>query len=172
MGRIHLFDHTARPGPAHVCGRCRRADLVRIPGDSRCSGRRTLRCGKAVEGHPAHPMDVHDSAGFDRLGLHRLDAFHRPDSYQEFLSEYTSTKDAFLHEARVHLFRRDRYRHRLAAAEDREAADAYAIIASRENLIMERYFPHTMRTPFSDFAAIRSPPSKRLKTRTRFTEVR
>ena len=73
-----------------------------------------------------------------------LDAFHRPDSYQAFLSEYASTKDAFLHEARVHLFRRDRYRYRLAAAEDREAADAYAIIAYRENLIMERYFPHTM----------------------------
>jgi len=75
-----------------------------------------------------------------------LDTFHSPHRYKEFLDEYTSAKDPFLHEARVHLFRRDRYRHRLAELEedDHETAAHYAMIAYRENLIMERYFPHTM----------------------------
>jgi VanZ family protein len=75
-----------------------------------------------------------------------LDEYHSPARYKEFCNEYTSKKDAFLHEARVHLFRRDRHRHNLAAPEedDRITALEHATIAYRENLIMERYFSHTL----------------------------
>ena len=63
-----------------------------------------------------------------------LDAYHTPAVYDEFLSIYTVTADPFLHEARVHLFRRDRYRH--TAAEQRlsdpAAYRASITIAHRE----------------------------------------
>jgi len=68
------------------------------------------------------------------------------DDYERFLDEYTPITDPFLHEARVHLFRRDRY---LTTAEwhlDNE--DWYrgdVTVGYRENRILEDFFPNTLR---------------------------
>ena len=75
-----------------------------------------------------------------------LDEYHSPDRYAEFLDTFSFVDDPFLCEARVHLFRRDRYRH--TAAEHRTTdPDEYRrhiTIAYRENLIMESRFPNTL----------------------------
>lgn len=72
---------------------------------------------------------------------------HRSDeAYAAFLERYTPVSDPFLHEARVHLFRRDRYR---ALAEERppgsRAHRERLSVAYRENRILEKYFPETLR---------------------------
>lgn len=73
-----------------------------------------------------------------------LDRYQDPETYEDMLERYTPLNDPFLHEARVHLFRRDRY---LAKAEEEGPASEryreYMTIAYRENLIMEKYFTHT-----------------------------
>jgi hypothetical protein len=67
---------------------------------------------------------------------------HRDDpAYYEFLVRYPPQRDAFLHELRVHLFRRDRY----ARFAGRNRADPIefgklATIALRENRIVEAHF--------------------------------
>jgi hypothetical protein len=68
------------------------------------------------------------------------------DDYQSFLERYTPINDPFLHEARIHLFRRDRYlitaeRHR----EDEKWYRKDLTVGYRENRILERYFPETLR---------------------------
>jgi hypothetical protein len=65
--------------------------------------------------------------------------------YRHFLHRYPVYSDPLLVEARVHLFRRDRY----AALAIRHAADpvvmtGHSVIAHRENQILERYFPHVL----------------------------
>jgi len=68
--------------------------------------------------------------------------------YERFLREYTPMRDPFLHEARVHLFVRDRS---LGLAEERRAdgnlerARRDWTVAWRENRILEDYFGHTLR---------------------------
>ena len=68
--------------------------------------------------------------------------------YERFLREYTPMRDPFLHEARVHLFVRDRS---LELAEERRAdgnlrrARRDWTVAWRENRILEDYFGHTLR---------------------------
>jgi VanZ family protein len=63
-----------------------------------------------------------------------------------FIAQYTTIRDPFLHEMRVHLFRRDRY---LETARTRkEGSDKWRsllTVAHRENLILEKYFPVTLR---------------------------
>lgn len=75
-----------------------------------------------------------------------LDRFRDRSSYREFLSIYTPVSDPFVHEARVHLFRRDQH---LDWAADEEKAfhapDVHLAVAFRENRIMEKYFPETLR---------------------------
>ncbi|OGH55953.1 MAG: hypothetical protein A3G34_02050 [Candidatus Lindowbacteria bacterium RIFCSPLOWO2_12_FULL_62_27] len=67
-------------------------------------------------------------------------------SYGKFLRTYTSKKDPYIHEARVHLFRRDRY---LRKSQDTGTADeqerlGHLHVAVMENRILERYFPALM----------------------------
>lgn len=74
-----------------------------------------------------------------------LDRYQDKSMYDEFLDAYTPLTDPFLHEARVHLFRRNFYfvdaaRHR----NDNQTYAKYMTIAYRENQIMEKYFPVTM----------------------------
>jgi len=68
------------------------------------------------------------------------------DDYKLFLDEYTPITDPFLHEARVHLFRRDRY---LTTAEwhldDETWYRQDLTVGYRENLILEQYFSNTLR---------------------------
>ncbi|MFQ5676348.1 MAG: VanZ family protein, partial [bacterium] len=80
-----------------------------------------------------------------------LNRYRSDSTYSQFLKTYTPATDPFLHEARVHLFRRDRYFQQ--AKKESEASDAFQndiVVAHRENLIMEKYFPNTLKR--SNFA--------------------
>jgi hypothetical protein len=69
-----------------------------------------------------------------------------PSAYDAFLAEHSAVSDPFLHELRVHLFRRDRYV---------ETADTHGddppwrardmTVATRENAFLERFAPATLR---------------------------
>lgn len=75
-----------------------------------------------------------------------LDAYRDDQQYFEFLKIYTPITDPFLHEARVHLFRRDRYLSK--ALENTRNPETYRFqvtVAHRENQIMEKYFSNTLR---------------------------
>jgi VanZ family protein len=74
-----------------------------------------------------------------------LDRFKDGVTYGTFLRIYTPITDPFVHEARVHLFRRDKYFE--AAEKHRNDPAKYAeclTIAFRENQIMEKYFTTTL----------------------------
>jgi VanZ family protein len=74
-----------------------------------------------------------------------LDQFREDSAYGRFLELYTPVNDPFLHEARVHLFRRDRYMaNSLLVVNDEEEYRRYLSIAYCENQIMEKYFPNTL----------------------------
>lgn len=75
-----------------------------------------------------------------------LDRYHERRKYLEFLKTYTPHVDPFVHEARVHLFRRDRYLF-LATKEtdDKALSRSYRDVAYREHLIMAKYFPQTLQ---------------------------
>ncbi|MBM9536637.1 VanZ family protein [Desulfobulbus alkaliphilus] len=74
-----------------------------------------------------------------------LDQLRSDQAYHQFVTRFPAYQDPLLAEARVHLFRRDRY-----AAMARQAADAaqrqqrYAHIAHGENTILELYFPNIL----------------------------
>ncbi len=75
-----------------------------------------------------------------------LDRFQDNKAYRKFLEIYTPLKDPFAHEARVHLFARDH--HFSVSAKYRDNPKRYAkdlTRAFRENQIMEKYFPNTLR---------------------------
>jgi hypothetical protein len=76
----------------------------------------------------------------------RILAGSSDDDYKSFLERYTPISDPFLHEARVHLFRRDRY---LLTAEwhpeDEHWYRSDLTVGYRENRILERFFPGTLR---------------------------
>ena len=65
--------------------------------------------------------------------------------YASFLVRYSPITDPFMHELRVHLFRRDRYLE--DALDPKHAKDAvkYFNIAYRENQILERWFGSSLR---------------------------
>lgn len=74
-----------------------------------------------------------------------LAAYATDDRYDAFLARYTPVTDPFVHEARVHLFRRDRI---LALADDHPGDEEWyrwhVSTAYRENAILERWFPRTL----------------------------
>ena len=71
-----------------------------------------------------------------------LDEYIGGKGYRLFHARFTVTRDAYIHEAGVHLFRRDRYFNRAQKADD----DAAALhnIAYRENQILRMYFPQAI----------------------------
>lgn len=74
-----------------------------------------------------------------------LNAYHDPRKYGDFLTTYTPVTDPFLHEARVHLFRRDHYR--AVAPKYSANPQQYALhvtIAYREHQFMAEFFPETL----------------------------
>jgi hypothetical protein len=75
-----------------------------------------------------------------------LNIYRDRSAYQEFLSIYTPVSDPFLHEARVHLFSRD-YSFSLAKIyKDKPKQHAKLLTTVfRENQILEKYFPNTLR---------------------------
>lgn len=76
----------------------------------------------------------------------RLDELPTLDDYREFLRRYTPFNDPFLHEARVHLNRRDYYLTSAAEYQERDVAEFRRrfTIAHYENRIMEKYFRETL----------------------------
>ncbi len=69
------------------------------------------------------------------------------DDYGEFLATFNPITDPFLHELRVHLFRRDRYMQTARMHEDegdRRWARKDWTVAHRENAVLERYFGQTL----------------------------
>jgi len=75
-----------------------------------------------------------------------LNLFQGEKKYKIFLQFYTPISDPFVHEARVHLFRRNRYlRTALYHKNDPEEFDRRMAIAFRENQIMEKYFHDTLQ---------------------------
>lgn len=87
-----------------------------------------------------------DSARAEEAG-HVLRERGADEAYAEFLAAHTTIGDPFLHEIRVHLFRRDRYL--LTAERHREPRPHQfrhdRAVALREQEILETYFPATMR---------------------------
>lgn len=76
----------------------------------------------------------------------QLDRLPTQDDYAEFLSLYTPFNDPFLHEARVHLNRRDYYLTSAKMYQENDLAEfrRRMTIAYFENRIMEKYFPETL----------------------------
>lgn len=75
-----------------------------------------------------------------------LESYRGARAYDRFLAAYTPLVDPFLHEARVHLFRRDHYlsvawKHR----RDEKDFRYHNTVAFRENQILEKYFGETLR---------------------------
>ncbi|MFH0953741.1 MAG: VanZ family protein, partial [Verrucomicrobiota bacterium] len=75
-----------------------------------------------------------------------LEEYRGMGAYERFLATYAPQRDPFVHEARVHLFRRDHY---LAVAWKHRTNPAsyfyHMTVAYRENQIMEKYFGRTLR---------------------------
>ena len=77
-----------------------------------------------------------------------LDRYPTRESMQAFDPLYTIVTDPFILEARIHLYRRDRYVERAGKAQIKNPQDSKTVrdlltIAWRENLILEKYFPAT-----------------------------
>jgi hypothetical protein len=89
-------------------------------------------------------------------GSRILAQYQDRERYREFLELYTPVSDPFLHEARVHLFRRDRFLE-WAEGTGETGPETYALpahedefreqmtVAYRENQILERYFAGVLR---------------------------
>jgi VanZ family protein len=71
-----------------------------------------------------------------------LDEYLRGKGYKRFLSSFTVPRDAYAHEAGVHLFRRNRYFDK--AQKDSENQGNQYNIAYRENQILGKYFPESI----------------------------
>ncbi len=69
-----------------------------------------------------------------------LDRYRDREQYLEFLDIYTPVTDPFLHEARVHLFRRDVHLERARDADEDEERRRLFTIAYWENRILEGHF--------------------------------
>jgi hypothetical protein len=64
--------------------------------------------------------------------------------YKQFLREYNPITDPFIHELRIHIFRRDTHSDKArATSEISEKKESY-FIAYKENLILEKYFSQSI----------------------------
>jgi hypothetical protein len=64
-------------------------------------------------------------------------------SYKQFLREFNPIVNAFLHELRVHAYRRDAYIRKANKAPVIKAKKKFYFIAFKENLILDKYFTRT-----------------------------
>ena len=76
----------------------------------------------------------------------RILAAYGDARYKEFLTTYTPVSDPFVHEARVHMFARDKH---LSLARDAKLTAAergwHATVSWREDVILQKYFGATLR---------------------------
>lgn len=61
-------------------------------------------------------------------------------NYQQFIREYNPITDPFMHELRVHIFRRDRYFKKANKSSNPKEKKKFYLIAYKENLILKKYF--------------------------------
>lgn len=105
--------------------------------------------GDAAHGFFRSRLQVDDlrRASSDRAeeGRRILDLYRERERYQEFLEVYSPLADPFLHEARVHLVRRDSHMRRASNAEQRATQARYFATAYWENRILEAYFGGVIR---------------------------
>jgi len=73
-------------------------------------------------------------------GARILDRYSAGEDYAEFLAIYSPLADPFLHEARVHLFRRDVNLGRAFESDDATTQGRFFATAYWENRILEEYF--------------------------------
>ncbi len=85
-----------------------------------------------------------------------LDQYRGHAAYGHFLKAFPSGRDPFLHEARVHIFSRNRNLGRARKARDDPGLfGLHRTVAWREHLILESYFGHTLAASKSAFPARR-----------------
>jgi len=65
--------------------------------------------------------------------------------YKQFIQEYNPAADPFMHELRVHIFRRDIYFKKGKKASSIDKKKESYFIAYKENLILEKYFPRSIK---------------------------
>ncbi len=65
--------------------------------------------------------------------------------YEQFLKEYNPMTNPFMHELRVHIFRRDTYLKKGKSASNLKKKKEFYLIAYRENLILENYFSNSIK---------------------------
>ena len=76
------------------------------------------------------------------------------NEYGVFISRYSPVRDPFLHELRVHLFRRDRYWDLARANRDNPAKhQEFSRISFTEQRLLENWYPHTVRAAGMDWPA-------------------
>jgi len=61
-------------------------------------------------------------------------------NYEQFLREYNPITNPFIHEIRVHIFRRDTYFEKVKSASSLNKKKEFFFIAYKENLILEKFF--------------------------------
>jgi hypothetical protein len=86
-------------------------------------------------------------------GARILDQYRARDQYSTFLERYSPATDPFLHEARVHLFRRDVHLERGMNSEDAEMQGRHFATAYWENRILQDYFGDLVRASSYDWPA-------------------
>lgn len=75
-----------------------------------------------------------------------LDRYTSRESFAHFRKTYTVHSDPYVHEAGIHLFRRNRHLERASLEETNEAKRReFYNIALRENQILDKYFPTALR---------------------------
>jgi hypothetical protein len=75
--------------------------------------------------------------------------------YGLFLRHYSATRDPFLHEVRVRLFRRDRYWRRAQTQRNPAKRKGFLHVSFNEQRLLERWYPHTLRAAGKDWSADR-----------------
>ena len=79
-------------------------------------------------------------------GAKILQRFKAYETYGQFLKIYTPYNDPFLHELKVHLFRRDEYIWRsLDMSARKETIATNCTVAFRENALLEKYFSKALQ---------------------------
>jgi VanZ family protein len=87
-------------------------------------------------------MDTNRSAEAAKI----LQQFKDYGTYAQFLKLYNPYRDPFLHELKVHQFRRDEYIWRtLDRSANKDTIRTYCTVAFRENTLLEKYFPKTLQ---------------------------
>lgn len=103
--------------------------------------------------------DAEIGSFYSRLSLEELERRDRDNSdqnaqilreskekdYEEFLRNFPGSIFPFLHELRVHLFRRDKKFEQALKTEDTKEKTEFLFIAYKENLILEKYFGQTIQ---------------------------